>query len=255
MDMGCPSCRELLSADLDGEADPSADLSVAHAHLAECPDCARWYASAAEINRLLRTELAEPAPGLDEDRMAQVLAELPKPPSARRRVLHVAARWALAGVGITQTVLAALAFLLPDEHAHHGTGPAMLGADMAHLANESSAWNLALGVSFVVGAVWIRHLAGLLPALGCFALLLALVSALDLASGNVHAGRVVAHLLVLAGLGLIALIVTTPAPDRRPQPTRRGEDLPEPALEAEPVAAKFTLGKRRPDPAARHHAA
>src|SRR5882762_1276453 len=151
--MGCSSCREHLSADLDGEADP-AELPAARAHLAECSGCTRWFADAALVNRLIRTAPAEPAPGLTESGLAAALAELPRPPSPRRRIWHWSARAALVAVGAVQAVLG------------------------------------ALGVAFVAGALWTRHLAGTIPVLGSFVVVLALVSALDLVTGNVDPARV-----------------------------------------------------------------
>ncbi|WP_169747959.1 zf-HC2 domain-containing protein [Pseudonocardia acaciae] len=249
--MGCAGYRELLSADMDGQADPEA-VGPARAHLATCADCAGWYELAARVNRLARTAPADPSPGLTDRQLASVLDQLPRP---HRRRWHLTARWALAGVGAAQLALSLLALLLPHTaagHAHHS----ILGADLAHMSHESSAWNLALGVAFLAGARWVRHLAGVLPVLGSFVLVLSLVSAVDLVGGNVDAPRVVAHALVLAGLGLIVLIVSTGPSRLRPFPIRQHT-----RAEAEPAEApayrleRRERQRRRPDPAARHHAA
>jgi predicted anti-sigma-YlaC factor YlaD len=252
--MGCASVRELLSADMDGQADPAA-LPAARTHLAGCPECAAWFERAASVNRLVRTAPADPAPGLTERQLAAVLDHLPSPRSPHRRRWHLAARWALAGVGAAQFALGMLALLVPGHGGGH-VHAAMLGADLAHMSHEASAWNLALGVAFLAGAGWVRHLAGVLPVLGSFVVVLSLVSAVDLVTGNVDAPRVVAHALVLAGLGLIVIIMATGPSRLRPHPARSG-DL-SPAAEA---AGAGTPGYRpdrrgrRPDPAARHHAA
>jgi predicted anti-sigma-YlaC factor YlaD len=257
--MGCSSCREHLSADLDGEADP-VDLPAARAHLAGCAECTRWFADAALVNRLIRTAPAEAAPGLTEAGLAAALSELPRPPSPRRRVWHRSARAALAGVGAVQAVLGTLGLVLAGGDPHMAMGSmagSMMGADMAHMSHESASWNLALGVAFVAGALWTRHLAGTLPVLGSFVVVLALVSALDLVSGNVDLARVSSHGLVVLGLGLIVLIMAT-RPTEFPRPSRARPDQPvEPAvgdatadLIAPPAAAPT-----RPDPAARHRAA
>lgn len=251
--MGCRSCRELLSADLDGEADP-AELPVARAHLAECADCTRWFADAALVNRLIRTAPAEPAPGLTEAGLAAALAELPRPPSPRRRIWHWSARAALAGVGAVQAVLGALGLLLAGGGDPH---MAMMGADMAHMSHESAAWNLALGVAFVAGALWTRHLAGTIPVLGSFVVVLALVSVLDLVIGNVDLARVGSHGLIVVGLGLIILIMATRSTEF-PRPSRARSDQPAlPAL-GDPTADLTTppaTAPTRPDPAAHHRAA
>ncbi|HWN31889.1 MAG TPA: zf-HC2 domain-containing protein [Pseudonocardia sp.] len=251
--MGCSSCREHLSADLDGEADP-AELPAARAHLAECSGCTRWFADAALVNRLIRTAPAEPAPGLTEAALAAALAELPRPQSPRRRIWHWTARAALAGVGAVQAVLGALALLLSGGGDPH---MAMMGADMAHMSHESAAWNLALGVAFVAGALWTRHLAGTIPVLGSFVVVLALVSALDLVSGNVDPARVGSHGLIVVGLGLIVLIMTT-RPTEFPRPSRVRPS--QPALPASgdwtaDLAVPLATAPTRPDPAARHRAA
>jgi predicted anti-sigma-YlaC factor YlaD len=301
--MGCSSCREHLSADLDGEAD-QARLPAARAHLDECRDCARWFSDAAMVNRLIRTAPADPAPGMTEAQLANALAQLPPPPSPRRRTWHRLARLALGGIGASQAALGAIALGLPGAamggHAAMTstamtstamtstamtstamTGTALtgavagghaammgmaadghtsiLGADLAHMSHESAAWNLALGVAFLVGAGWTRHLAGTLPVLGSFVLVLSLVSALDLISGNVDPARVGSHLLVVAGLGLIVLILITRPPEFQPRPLRTGLAgrtalAPDGGAE-ESAAPAPAAAPTRPDPAARHRAA
>lgn len=251
--MGCASCREILSADMDGQADPTA-LAAARAHLSGCPGCATWLERAATVNRLVRTAEADPAPGMTERQLASVLDQLPRARSPRRRRWHLTARWALAAVGLAQLTLGLLALLLPG-HAGGHAHPSMLGADLAHMSHESSAWNLALGVAFLAGARWVRHLAGVLPVLGSFVLVLALVSAVDLVGGNVDATRVLAHLLVLAGLGLIVLIVATAPAGPRPYPSRSpGRSDAEPTVRSDALG-QSRRGRRHPDPAARHRAA
>ncbi|MBO0851704.1 MAG: zf-HC2 domain-containing protein, partial [Pseudonocardia sp.] len=232
--MGCASCREILSADMDGQADPAA-LPGARAHLAGCPDCADWFERAAVVNRLVRTALADPAPGMTEHQLASVLDQLPRLRSPRGPCWHLSARWALAAVGVAQLALGLLALLMPG-HAGGHAHPSMLGADLAHMSHESSAWNLALGVAFVAGARWVRHLAGVLPVLGSFVLVLALVSAVDLVRGNVDVARVLAHVLVLAGLGLIVLIVATSPAGPNPHPSRSpGRSEPGPTPGSDPL--------------------
>ncbi|HEY0573800.1 MAG TPA: hypothetical protein VGD73_06840 [Pseudonocardia sp.] len=287
--MGCSSCREHLSADLDGEAD-QARLPAARAHLDECRDCARWFSDAAMVNRLIRTAPADPAPGLTEAQLASALAQLPPPPSPRRRTWHRLARLALGGIGASQAALGAIALGFPGAamgghtamtgtvagghaamtgtvaggHAAMmgmaGDGhTSILGADLAHMSHESAAWNLALGVAFLVGAGWTRHLAGTLPVLGSFVLVLSLVSTLDLISGNVDPARVGSHLLVVAGLGLIVLILITRPSEFQPRPLRTGlAGRTAPALDGgaeESAAPPPTAAPTRPDPAARHRVA
>ena len=251
--MGCSTCREHLSAELDGEADP-VELPAARAHLADCAECTRWFADAALVNRLIRTAPAEPAPGLTDAALTAALAELPRPPSPRRRVWHWSARAALAAVGAVQAVLGALGLVLTSGGDPHMN---MMGADMAHMSHESAAWNLALGVAFVAGALWTRHLAGTIPVLGSFVLVLTLVSALDLVSGNVDPARVSSHGLVVVGLGLIVLIMNT-RPTEFPRPSRARPGQPALPATGDPAAdlpIRPAAAPTRPDPAARHRAA
>ncbi|HEX4358054.1 MAG TPA: zf-HC2 domain-containing protein [Pseudonocardia sp.] len=251
--MGCSTCREHLSADLDGEADP-VELPAARRHLADCAECTRWFADAALVNRLIRTAPAEPAPGLTEAALTAALTELPRPPSPHRRIWHWSARAALAAVGAVQAVLGALGLVLTGGGDPHMN---MMGADMAHMSHESAAWNLALGVAFVAGALWTRHLAGTIPVLGSFVLVLALVSVLDLVSGNVDPARVSSHGLVVVGLGLIVLIMTT-RPTEFPRPSRARPDQPVLPATGDPAAdlpVRPVAAPTRPDPAARHRAA
>ncbi len=67
-----------------------------------------------------------------------------------------------------------------DPHA------SMMGADMIHMSHEYSAWNLALGIGFLVGAGWTRHLAGALPVLASFAAVLCAVTAVAAVLGRVE---------------------------------------------------------------------
>jgi predicted anti-sigma-YlaC factor YlaD len=252
--MGCASCREILSADMDGQADPAA-LPAAHAHLAGCPACATWYERAATVNRLVRTAASDPAPGMTERQLASVLDQLPRARPTRRRGWHLSARWALAAVGLAQLTLSLITLLQPG-HAGGHAHPSMLGADPAHMSHESSAWNLALGVAFLAGARWVRHLAGVLPVLVSFVLVLALVSGVDLVGGSVDAPRVLAHATVLAGLGLIVLIVATAPAAPGPYPSRSpGRSPAQTAVRPDILYREPRRGRRHPDPAARHHAA
>ncbi|MBP2477340.1 putative anti-sigma-YlaC factor YlaD [Crossiella equi] len=213
--MDCENYQELLSARLDGELPPGAEDRL-DAHLTGCVDCSAWYEAAARITRLARTGVAEQGPDL----VASVLAQAPV---ARRRVTLVAAlRWALGLLGIAQATVAMSAFLGTAGGAdHHGGG--LLAAGAAHLSHESAAWNLALGVAFGWAALRARHVAGLVPVLGTFVLVLFGVSVLDLLRGGVAPTRVATHLLALAGLVLIVLLARTGA-TRTPAPGALAED-------------------------------
>lgn len=230
----CLRCREVVSADLDGEAGAD-EREHAAAHLERCAACRTWQDRAAAVSRRARTATA-PGPDL----VAVALAHAPAP---RPRLLQPAilARTGLGVIGLGQFLLGLVALLGAATHiaghdATHTADPAgasVLGAGMAHVAHEAAAWNLALGAAFLVGALRPRHLAGLLPVLGFFIALLAVLSGIDLVGGRVDGARVVSHLLLVAGFALgVAVVRAGPYPRRGPSPGgRAGVAGPE----AEPV--------------------
>jgi predicted anti-sigma-YlaC factor YlaD len=195
---------------------------------------------------------------MSPEHLAATLTHLPRPSQRHRVRWHQLARCALAAVGVAQAGLGVMSLVLAGGHAAHSH--MAMGAGIAHMSHESSSWNLALGVAFLVGAWWTRHLAGTLPVLASFALVLAVVSAVDLASGAVEPARVTSHLLILVGLGLIVLIVATRPAEPRPGPaTHRSEHAYRPASPGSPVRKTelppSTERSTGPDPAARRPAA
>jgi predicted anti-sigma-YlaC factor YlaD len=277
----CGGHREHLSADLDGENDPAsgaesgAALARAQRHMAGCLDCARWFARVTRVNRLARTGLADPGPGFSDAELDGLLAQLPAP--GGRRVWRQVVRVALALVGAVQVALGALPLIAPmsagmDPHAAmmHGGGmgssgggmSGMMGAGMIHMSHEYAAWSVAVGIGFMVGACWTRHLAGALPVLASFATVLCAVTAVDAISGRVELSRAVSHLLIMVGIALIVAILATgpaqPSPSsgsrvrsRFALPGGHGHPVDEPLWPARPV---FGEG-HGPRPAARHDAA
>lgn len=288
----CGVHREYLSADLDGELDPVADaesgaaFARAQRHLVGCADCERWFDGVTRVNRLARTELADPGPGFSDAELDGLLAQLPTP--SRRRLWRQGARLSLALVGAVQVVLGALPLVSPilgstagsyaagmDPHAammrgmngmgSMDMGGEMLGAGMIHMSHEYAAWSVAVGVGFLVGACWTRHLAGALPVLASFATVLCAVTAVDAVSGRVEPARAVSHLLIMVGIALIVAILASdrahPHPSsgsrRRPRlPLFGGHDAGRDSAD-EP---RWTDGPARgeghgPRPAARHDAA
>ncbi|WP_174530625.1 zf-HC2 domain-containing protein, partial [Micromonospora maritima] len=63
--MACERWREILSAQLDGEASRS-ETEAAEAHLNGCAGCRVWFESAAAVTRRARTQLAPRVPDLVE---------------------------------------------------------------------------------------------------------------------------------------------------------------------------------------------
>ena len=175
--MRCEDCREALSARLDGEAEPVPP----DAHLASCAECRAWLTGAERLRRAMLLRPAPPVPDLT----AAILERTPAPSGERwgRRI-------ALAVVAIAQLGLA-FAQLLGT--AHGGI----------HLGHESGAWNLAVGIGLLTAALLPRTAGGQLPLLTGFVGVLLVLSAGDLAAGQVTLSRLSTHLLVVLGLALL----------------------------------------------------
>nr|WP_256461143.1 zf-HC2 domain-containing protein [Blastococcus sp. PRF04-17] len=195
--MPCPpSVREAISARLDGEplGMPAAQLD---AHLAACADCAGWAEQAARVTRRARLAPAAPVPDLTAAVLGALPRELPGSASAARaRLAATALRLALLTVGVAQAGLAWPTLT---------TGAGAMSAPV-HMAHETGAWNLGVAAAFLAVAAAPRLAAGALPFLGTFAALLVPVTVADLGAGHVHLDRAVAHLLLLAGAGLVAVV-------------------------------------------------
>jgi predicted anti-sigma-YlaC factor YlaD len=194
--MQCAPFREAVSARLDGEplGMPAADLDR---HLEGCPDCAGWADAAGAVTRRARLAPAPPVPDLT----AAVLGALPRQlpgtaAAARSRLVQSALRLALLAVGVAQAGLAWPAL---------ATGTAAMSAPV-HVAHETGAWNLGVAAAFLAVAAAPRLAAGALPFLATFGVLLTVTTVRDLQAGHVHADRAAAHLLLLAGVVLVAVV-------------------------------------------------
>jgi predicted anti-sigma-YlaC factor YlaD len=197
--MQCETYREAVSARLDGEplGMPAAELDE---HLAACPPCAAWADAAARVTRRVRRLPEPPAPDLTATVLAAVQQQVP----TGRRTAN-ALRLSLAVIGVAQAVLAwpAIAF-----------GGGSMAAPV-HMTHETGAWNLGVAAAFIAVAVAPRLAAGALTFLGSFCALLVALTTDDLIAGRVPAERAISHLLLLAGVGLIAAMAWR---GRRPRP-------------------------------------
>ena len=200
--MQCETYREAVSARLDGEplGMPAAELDE---HLAACPLCAAWADAAARVTRRVRRLPEPPAPDLTATVLAAVQQQVP----TGRRTTN-ALRLALAAVGVAQAVLA-----WPAIAYGGGSMPAPV-----HMTHETGAWNLGVAAAFVAVAVAPRLAAGALTFLGSFCALLVALTTDDLIAGRVPPERAISHLLLLAGVGLIAVMAWR-GRRRRPAPT------------------------------------
>lgn len=234
----CLTCREAISARLDGEEEPASPDE----HLASCVACRSWQARVTETARTLRVRQAPRVPDLTD-----AILEMAVPPSGVRGWW---ARIALIAVAAAQLSLALSQMLGAGAMAHGG----------GHLFNESTAWNVALGVGLLWAAFRSRVSTGLIPVLGGFVLLLGIYSAHDLVAGLVPASRVLGHGLLLVGLCLLVVInrrYTDPAP--QPGETlddiHDGDSVATAAPEDPSQPTGTTRRHRHLRPASRHRAA
>ncbi|CCH33157.1 zf-HC2 domain-containing protein [Actinosynnema sp. NPDC047251] len=233
--MDCDTCREALSARLDGEPEP-APAGDTDAHLEGCAACRAWQDGAAALTRSLRLRPATATPDLVD----AVLAAAPPVPATRGWY----PRAALAGVAVAQITLGLGQVL--------GSGPAggpavggstvggsaghgIHGATGGHLFNESTAWNLALGLGLLWTALRPRATTGLLPVVAGFVVVLGAFSVQDLVSGEATVQRVTSHAILV--LGLVLLVVV-----------HRGRRDPDGGRVAEPLPDTPDLGAGVADP-------
>lgn len=195
--MRCEDCREALSARLDGEDEPV----PVEPHLAGCAACREWFARAEELRRAM---LLRPAPAVP-DLTATILERTPAP-SGEGWGLRIA----LAAVAIGQLGLAFAQLL--DAH----------GA--VHLDHEGGAWNLAVGIGLLTAALRPRTAGGQLPLLAGFVGVLLVLSAGDLATGQVTFARLATHLLVVLGLVLLWAVHRSHRERHAPLPAATADD-------------------------------
>jgi predicted anti-sigma-YlaC factor YlaD len=194
--MQCTPYREAVSARLDGES-PGLPAGELDAHLDACPACAAWARQAELVTRRARLAPAPDVPDLTATVLAALPRELPgAAAAARARLAAAALRLALLAVGVAQA-----AFAWPSL----ATGTAAMSAPV-HMAHETGAWSLGVAAAFLAVAAAPRLAAGALPFLGTFTALLVPVTLADLGAGQVHADRAAVHLLLLAGLVLVATV-------------------------------------------------
>lgn len=196
--VSCTNYRESISAQLDGEQ-PVVDERAIEAHLADCTDCAAWATTARGLVAPMRM-MPAPAPQLTESILRAVSTTRARTPFAA-----LVARCGLLAVGIIQAVLGMSVLV---------TGSGAMNAP-EHIAHESGAFNLAIAVAFLTVVVRPRYAAAFLPMVGVLVGVLTVVCASDLISGQVMVSRVLTHLMMLAGLGLLATLTLVGRPRGR----------------------------------------
>ena len=184
--MDCDSIGVAISASLDGE-DPGVPDEIVRAHLKRCEACRAWQERAHALTR--RARLGGHV--LDHDLAPRVLAALPvNPPRtpARRAWL----RAALAVVAVAQLAITVPLLILGHDH---DAG--------AHAAHELGSFDLALAITFVVGAVRPKLSAGLAWPCCVAALGLAGTAVADLIAGATFGADEAQHLVAIVGALLL----------------------------------------------------
>ncbi|QXC62887.1 zf-HC2 domain-containing protein [Aquihabitans sp. G128] len=214
--MRCQSCREALSARLDGE-DPGVADAVLDRHLASCAACRAFADGSALVRRRLAVRPAEAVPDLTAPILAAAYADRRQAAAAAARSAASAhwTRWALLGVALTQLALS----LPPMLFGHDANAP-------IHLARELGAWDLALAAALLLVVFRPARALGLVPFAGALALAMLVGAVIDVASGRTAPWAESTHLLELVGLALLWVISRRPADDaplldglRRSRPT------------------------------------
>lgn len=188
-DMDCPTCREILSAHLDGEDAPG-ETSAADAHVAGCVACSAFAEGMAVVHRMVRVQPADRVPDLTDAILAAVHAT-----PRRVRNLFDARRIALVVVGLTL-------FLVTVPAVVHQGGP----MTEHHLTRELAAFEVALAIGFIVVAWQPRRAMGLLPMVGALAAVLATIALMDVQQGMGTMFAELQHVVELAGIALVWLL-------------------------------------------------
>jgi predicted anti-sigma-YlaC factor YlaD len=250
--MRCSTCRDALSARLDGEppavrSDAAIADAAVDAHVAACADCRAWEADASMITRLARVGGVIPAAGVPTG----VLDSTPRPTRARlARVLRVAL--GVLGAGQVLLGVAQIAGTLDGTMT-----VAMDGATEAHMMHESAAWNVATGAAYLFIAWRRTRPAAVLPVLSAFVGVLVIISLGDAVDGAVGLGRLATHGPLLAGY-LVVIAMSRPSMTfdgprralRHPERDRWRIARWEPAESDDDVATLPVSASRRTPPAA-----
>jgi predicted anti-sigma-YlaC factor YlaD len=237
----CLTCREALSARLDGEPEPVA-VERTDDHLRTCAGCQAWHLRATELTRSLRVRVAVAVPDLTEAIMATAPVHAPAGWRARGALVGVAS--AQVALGLSQ---------LFGATTHHGE-PVIA----SHLFNESTAWNLALGIGMFWAAFRPKATSGLIPVLAGFVVLLVAYSTHDLIAGTAPVPRVVGHGLLVVGLCLMIAVnrqQRAPAPDGARRAWTPAHASTVDTMVEEPVEVAGPAGRPHLQPAGRHRAA
>lgn len=191
-DVTCEQSRELISARIDGELDPS-DEAALDAHLSMCAACTAYQDDAFAFRRALRMRAVEPSSTNAEPSVDLV--------GSMKGVSLL--RWALFVVGGTLVVLNMASIVAPESGA------------TTHLSRHDGIFGTALGIGMLAVAAKPHRAIGMVPLTSTIAVLMALAAAADVVNGQANLLSEAVHVVEFAGL--ICLWVISGGPSRLPK--------------------------------------
>lgn len=204
VDMECDAAREILSARVDGEAEP-AETQRSDQHLAGCASCSGWWTSVGAVNRALRVRSAEAVP------------DIATPALLRSRETR---RWP------RQTARASLAVLALIELVFALTG-VLAGRDASPIHDSQHLG--AFGAAFAAAVLFVAwrpgRARGLMPLALTLAIAIPVFAIIDLANENLTTGGGIHHIAQMVGLALVWVVSGHPArSERERESTHRTTD-------------------------------
>lgn len=182
----CTAVRESISARADGE-EPLLDVSACDTHIAGCAECRAFATGLAPLLRASRLRTAEAVPDLT----GAILTAAAEDRVARGAARQDQVRGVLALVGVAQAVVAIVSLLTDGG---------------LHLGRELAAWELALGVGFVVAALQPSRATGMVPMVAVLSLTVIVGAIGDLAAGTTTLLAEAGHLVEVVGVLLVVAV-------------------------------------------------
>lgn len=187
--MECDAARLEISEAIDDGRPVSAEVE---AHLDGCAQCRRWQEAAHQLRRATLRPVGE-------DAAADVrVSRLPE-----RFALHRWIRFALIWAAVLL-----IAWNIVDMFSA-GSGSAI------HLERHQAAFDVALGLAFLIVAWRPDRAYGMVPFAATFTFALSISAIIDLLNGASTLTRESAHLIELAGLALLWVLGTAVGPGRK----------------------------------------
>jgi predicted anti-sigma-YlaC factor YlaD len=187
--MNCEECREVLSAQLDGEAE-AVEVADAEEHRRACAGCTAFAQGSARLHRASRLGAAPQVPDLTSRILTAIGAE-----ARRGGDRATPLRVVLAAVAVLEIAAALPALFLGDD-----------AGLSAHAARHAGSFALAIGVGFLYVAWRPRRATGILVVSAALMSCLVLASILDVATGRAAMLSEMQHLPEVAGVVAVWLL-------------------------------------------------